>query len=234
MDHRNELGRRWRIYSELTMINLLIVGAGGFGREVLCWAEDLARVRKDIRISGFLDDNPKNFANKPDMPPIVGGFRNHNIQPNEQLICAVGDPKVKIEVFAHWKKRGAKFFTLVHPSAIIGRRVEIGEGCIICPNVVLTTDITLGAVVTININSTVGHDAKIDTGSTLSAHTDVTGYASLAEGVFLGSHAVVAPKVKVGSYAKIGAGSVVFANVNRGATMLGVPARQIAGFEHGK
>jgi sugar O-acyltransferase (sialic acid O-acetyltransferase NeuD family) len=213
------------------MINLVILGAGGFGREVLCWAEDVVRTRTDLRISGFLDDNQKIFQGKPEMPPIIGGFRDYTLKPNDQLVCAVGDPKVKAEIYAHWKMKGATFFTLIHPTVVVGRRVNIGEGCVVCPYVVLTSDVTLGSIVTLNIHCTVGHDAQIGTASTLSAHSDVTGYAYLADGVFLGSHAVITPKIQVGRYSKIGAGSMVVANVKPGATMLGVPARQIAGFE---
>ena len=83
----------------------------------------------------------------------------------------------------------------------------------------------------LNVYATVGHDAKIGDGCTLSGHADVTGFARLGEGVFMGSHATVLPRAVVGDYAVVGAASAVVRTARAYTTVMGVPAKQIAGFE---
>jgi serine acetyltransferase len=91
----------------------------------------------------------------------------------------------------------------------------------------LTANVTLGSFVAVNVYSTIGHDASLADGCTLSGHCDVTGGATLREGVFMGSHAAVLPRIEVGAYARIGAGSIVTRRVAPASTAFGVPARTI-------
>jgi len=208
------------------MVNLVILGAGGFGREMHGWLRHAQAAKPHaFRIKGFLDDNPTILSGIPDIAPIIGNFSTYQLEETDHLVCALGNPLDKLRVCAQWKQRGARFFTFVHPTAVIGERVRLGEGTIVCPGVVLTSDIEIGEFVTLNVGSSVGHDARIGRGSTLSGHADVTGKAELGEGVFLGSHAVVAPGVKIGDGSRVGAGSVAIKNVADRSVVFGVPAK---------
>lgn len=212
------------------MNRLLIVGAGGFGREVLNWAQDVPAVGRDWDVGGFLDAN-LSAVNEYDCGfPVLDDPLAYAPQEDDRFICAIGHTRTKIRVCNHLKKRGAKFITLIHPTAVVGSTCVIGEGCIFCPGSIVTTDVRIGDFVTANLHSTIGHNAVIGNGCTLSCHVDITGFASLGEGVFLGSHASVLPKAVVGDYAVVGAGSVVLKRVKPGATVMGVPAKQVAGF----
>ncbi len=215
---------------ELKMKRLLIIGAGGFGREVLHWALDVRPQNRDWEVSGFLDADPAVLDAYNCRLPILADPLHYSPQEDDCFICAIGHPSTKLKVCRSLKERGAHFITLIHPTAIHGRRCVLGEGCIFCPGSIITVDVTIGDFVTVNAHSTIGHNAVVGQGCTLSGHVDVTGYASLGEGVFLGSHAVVLPGATVGDYAVVGAGSVVLKKVKAGATVMGVPAKQIAGF----
>jgi sugar O-acyltransferase (sialic acid O-acetyltransferase NeuD family) len=204
----------------------LIVGGGGFGREVLAWLDDARRATGGFEISGFLDS--KNVPSIEGLP-IIADPADFEPGPDDLLVCAIGDPRGKLSVVERLSARGGRWLTLVHPTARVGPGCEIGEGSVLCPGVVLTTRVILGSVVVINVYSTVGHDASLGDGCTLSAHCDVTGKATLGRGVFMGSHAVVIPGVYVEEFATIGAGSVATKRVPRGCTVLGVPARRIWG-----
>lgn len=210
----------------------VIVGAGGFGREVYVWLRDwieFSTSPEEHKLSGFLDDSPAALERFPDMPPIISSIDDYEHQDGVFLVCAIADPKNKKIISDKLLAKGAHFFSLVHPTAIVGTRVVIGDGVIICPNAILSTDLKIGDFVTINSASTIGHDASVGSYSTISGHCDVTGGVQLAEGVFMGSHAVVVPKVTVGAYAVIGASSVVIRKVASGSTVFGVPAKRIAG-----
>ncbi|CAK8723204.1 MAG: sugar O-acyltransferase, sialic acid O-acetyltransferase NeuD family [Candidatus Electronema aureum] len=215
---------------ENVMKKLIIIGAGGFGREVLCWALDCQTVQNDWRVYGFLDENLRALQGF-DCPCQLVGYPSSYIPAQDEVfICAIGDPRIKLSICEIFMSRGAQFINLIHPTALIGLNNKIGQGCIFCPRSAITTNVTLGDFVTINAYSGIGHDAVLGKGVTLSAYCDVTGNAVLGEGVFLGSHAVVLPSAKVGDYAIVGAGSVVLKTVKAGVTVMGVPAKQVAGF----
>ncbi len=212
------------------MHRLLIIGAGGFGREILAWAQDVPREQRNWEIGGFLDANPAALSDYECKVPIFADPLSYQPIEGDRFVCAIGDPKTKLRICKTLKERGAEFITLVHPSAVIGNRCTLGEGCIMCPGSVLTADVKIHDFVTLNVKASVGHDAIVGEGSTLSGHVDITGFAQVGIGVFLGSHAVVLPKMKVGDYATVGAGSVVVKKVKPGTTVFGVPARQMSGF----
>ena len=212
------------------MKRLLIIGAGGFGREVLGWALDIQPAQDQWEVAGFLDSNQhalKDFSLK---YPLIGDPLTFSPSPDDLLVCAIGDTRTKLRLCQHLVSRGAEFVSLIHPTVVMGPNCRIGHGCVLCPGVVLTTNVTLGNFVTLNVHATVGHDVVIGDGCTLNAHSDVTGCAKLGEGVFLGSHAVVLPNARVGDYAVVGAGSVVLKKVRPNTSVMGVPAKQISGF----
>ena len=212
------------------MKNLIIVGAGGFGREVSAWAMRIETGQAEWRVQGFLDSNPHALENYRYSLPIIGDPLTYQPTKHDIFVCAIGEPKIKLEICRRLEDAGALFTTLIHPSAVVGRTVTLGRGCIVCPGAVVTADVHLGNHVTVNACASIGHDAVVGDGCTLSGHADVTGFAKLGRGVFLGTHAAILPKAKVGDFATVGAGSVVLRSVKPGATVMGVPAIQVSGF----
>ncbi len=218
------------LHGKMNIKRLLIIGAGGFGRELLRWVLDLPLLERGWEVGGFLDDNLSALDGYDVGFGIEGCLLSYIPQQNDLFLCAIGDPVRKLEICREYKERDAKFIKFIHPTAILGRDCTLGEGCILCPGAIVTSDVHLGNFVTMNVYSVVGHDAIVADGCTLSPHADVNGCASIGEGVFLGSHAVVLPGATIGDYAIVGAGSVVLKKVKAGATVMGVPAKQIAGF----
>lgn len=208
------------------MEEVLIAGAGGFGREILAWCRADPDFGRTWRVVGFLDDATPKVATP---LPVVGSIADYVPQANQSILVALGSPSSKRAVVAALTARGARFRTFIHPTVILGADVEIGTGSILCPHVVLTVNVWVGAFVTINVASSIGHDARIGDYTTLSGHCDVTGFATLGSGVLLGSHAAVTPGRNVGDNAVIGAGAVVFTHVPAGVTVIGNPAKSLKG-----
>ena len=199
---------------------LLIVGAGGFGREVHSWLMHIPPENRNWYFGGFLDDKKRGDH-------IVSTIYDYKSQNDDVLCCGMGDPKTKKKVYLDLLDKNCNFYTLIHPSVIIGDNVQLGKGCILCPNVVITCNVNIGDFTTINVSSSVGHDASIGRWSTISGHCDITGFASLEEGVFLGSGARIIPEVQIGAFSKIGAGSVVTRKVEANKFFFGNPATEI-------
>ena len=208
------------------MRKVLIVGAGGFAREVFCWARDTFTEQDGYRIAGFLVDPEYATDERKLGAPIVGPIAGHRPTPGDGYVMGVGEPKDKLTILQKMDP-APDFLTLVHPTSIVGRNVRIGPGAVISPHCVLTCDIAIGRLVTLNLKVTVGHDATIGDFSTLSSHCDVMGYANIGKAVFLGSRAIVLPKARVEDEATVGAGAVVIRWVKHGTTVFGNPARPI-------
>ena len=209
------------------MKDLYIVGAGGFGREVYGWLHDMAQPY-NWKFGGFLDDNPealKNFNYDKGVIAPASGFR---VKPAQLFVCGTGDIQTKIKLCQPLLDQGAQFLTVVHPSALIGKNVRLGQGVVVCPGVILTCDIEVGAMTMINCQSSAGHDVRIGKWCTVSAHCDLTGQTKIGNGVFLGSGARVIPGKSVGENAVVGAGSVVIRSVTKGRKVFGNPAREFA------
>ncbi len=206
------------------MKKLLIVGAGGFGRELYAWASQHPDHGRAWRLAGFLDDNPealKPFGSFAPVSPLAG----HKPAADQVYLAGLGMPALKEKLVYPLVSAGAEFLTFVHPSVIFGDRVTLGRGVVVCPGAVLSADIDVGEFAMINLNCTIGHDARLGPWTSLSAQCDITGHVRVADRVFLGSRATIIPGKTVGSRSTVGAGAVVVTDVPAAVTVVGIPAR---------
>ena len=207
------------------MKRLWIAGAGGFGRELFHWVKQHPDHGRHWTFFGFLDDNLRALEGLNYPGTTVRALSSFVPQPEDTILLGVGAPRTKKLVAAKLRASGAGFLTFVHPSAVLGGNIRMGEGCVLCPNAVISADVALGDFVMLNFAATAGHDSRLGDFCTLGPHSDVTGGAVLEEGAFLGSGARVIPGCRVGAWSTIGAGSVATIDVPAGQTAFGVPGR---------
>lgn len=209
------------------MKRVVIAGAGGFGRGVYGWLVDSVRHREaqDVREIVFVDDFTSRVASS---AAVLGTVRDYVPLPNDEVICAVGDPVTRRAIVEHLRARRARFHTFVDDRAVIGSRVTIGDGVVVCPGVVVSADVRIGAQVHINFNSSIGHDTVIGDFVTLSPSVNVMGQVEIGALTFLGGSAVILPRLELATGVTVGAGAVVVRDVADGVTVAGNPARPIA------
>jgi sugar O-acyltransferase (sialic acid O-acetyltransferase NeuD family) len=207
--------------------HLVVVGVGGFGREVICWAENAACDGAAPPIRGYLLDDGYPLLSAAYGLAWLGGLDAYVPICGDVCVVAVSDPVAKRQIVSRLQARGATFTSLVHPSAVIAKTAVLGVGCIVCPQSLLSADVTLGDFITVNAMSSIGHDSKIGAFTTLSAHVDITGRVTVGESAFFGSGARVLPGLTVGNEAKVGAGAVVMRSICAGVTVYTNPARKL-------
>lgn len=208
------------------MKNLIIVGASGFGREIAQWVEDINKIEPEWNIKGYIDDNLDALDGIKDDYKIIGRIHDWIPAQDEYFVCAVAFPKVKYELVNMLLEKGAKFATIIHPTASINKHVPIGEGTVITPRSSITSNAKIGRFTSI-LGSGVGHDATIGDFSTLSGRCSINGHVQVGEMVYIACGVSIAPSKKIGDGATVGIGSVVISNVKPGVTVFGNPAKKI-------
>jgi sugar O-acyltransferase (sialic acid O-acetyltransferase NeuD family) len=207
---------------------IVLIGAGGSGREVLEILKDQNKVKETWDILGFIDDNRELEGKLINSYPVLGGLdwlKGRN--PKPVCICTVNDCEARKEIVRRLGYIGVDFVNVIHPTACIGDSVNLGNDIIIYAGSLLTANIEIGDHVHINFGCGIGHDVVIGRYSTVSGLVNVNGYARLGEGVFLGSGAVVIPRVTVGDWSTIGAGAAVIDDIPERVVAVGVPARPV-------
>ena len=206
------------------MKNLVIVGAGGFGREICSVAKTAVGYGTAFTVKGFLDLKPDALAGTTGYPPVLGAPETYGIEPDDVFFVALGDLGLRRKNVELIAARGGRFLTLVHPSVSIGMNVRIGEGCYIAHNAVLTADAEIGNNVCIFHGTVIGHDCRVGDCSHVSSLVFLGGGVRIGTGVTVHPGVRVAPFKRIGDGATLGIGSVVIANVRPGATVFGNPA----------
>lgn len=209
------------------MKHLLILGAGGFGREIYWLATESIGFDEEFDVKGFLDPDIHRLDNFKGYPPIVGFEATYAIQPDDVFICAFGDITLKEKCCKIIKERGGKFISLIHKEAYISKNVIIGEGCIISRGVAISCDIQIGNFVSIQGFAVIGHDAIISDYVSLGTRTFLGGATKIGYASILHTNSIILPMVSVGRNCVVGAGAVVIKKVKDGDTVYGNPAKKL-------
>lgn len=208
------------------MKELIIVGASGFGREVLQWVKDYNSVKPTWHIIGFLDDNLNALDGYICDYKILGTIKDWDVKETHEFAIAIANPQPKQFVVNFLKAKGANFATVIHPTAIISDFCSIGEGVVITPRAKVSPNVVIGNYVTL-LGSGIGHDVVIGDFTTITGNCSINGNVTLGQKVFVGSNACIAPSKRIGNDVFIGMGSMVISNIKDGNKVIGNPAKKI-------
>ena len=209
------------------MKRLVIVGAGGFGREMFAAARESTQFGTLFGSFAFLDANPAALDAFAGYPAIIGSPADYVPAPDDVFVTALGDVGSRMKCVRSLEERGAAFAAVVHRTATLGPNVAIGAGSFVAPNATLTADVKVGRHVDIFHNSSVGHDSVIGDFAHVYAQCSVGGSVTIGGGARIYPGSVVTPRRRIGENAVVGAGSVVFLDVPPGVTVHGNPASPV-------
>lgn len=215
------------------MKNLIIIGAGGFGREVAWLVERINKQEATWNILGFLDDDENIQNTRINGYHVIGTIQRVTDYKDAYYVCAIGSSRVREKVVRKAKEMNPdiKFGTVIDPSVVMSDFVTIGEGTIICAHTIITVNISIGNHVIINLDCTIGHDAVIKDFVTMYPSANISGISTIGYCTELGTGMQIIPTKSIGDYTIIGAGAVVIKDIPSKCTAVGSPAKAIKYFE---
>jgi len=213
------------------MKDIVIIGAGGFGREVKWLIERINQNTKIWNLIGFIDDGLDINTNINGTPVIGNVDYLIDYHENIAVVCAIGSSNTRKKVIEQLKaNKNIEFPNLIDPSVIMSNTVNLGNGIIICVGNILTVNIELGDFVIINLDCTIGHDAKLKSYVTLYPSVNVSGNVSIGELTEVGTGTQIIQGKNILNGTIIGAGAVVTKDIPSKCTAVGSPAKPIKFF----
>ncbi len=216
------------------MDKVIIVGAGRHGRENYSYLLDLQKDGAEIEMVGFIDElKPKGkfedtriLGNINDLECYVENHKNDIFR----YIVAIGDINLRQRVankIDYLQLSNISSFTIIHPTASIGRDVHIGSGTCVAPKAIITTHVKIGLHCIINSNVSISHDCVIGDYVNLNPSVTLCGDVCMGNECFIGAGATIIDKVIIGNKVTVGSGAVVVKHVQDNTTVVGVPAKEI-------
>lgn len=211
------------------MRDIIIYGAGGFGKETALMIKQINERSPEWNIVGFCDDGVRSGTTINGVRVLGGMDALTGRTADISMVIAVADPGARKAIRDKVQNSVMGFPSLIHPSALAGddARNKIGEGCIMCAGSILTTDILLNSFVIVNLSCTIGHDVSVGSYSSIMPCCSVSGAVRVGTGVLLGTGAKILPGLSIGDESRVGAGAVVTRDVAPGTTVVGIPARVV-------
>lgn len=205
------------------MIDIYIIGAGGFAREVYFLIKQLEK----YKVKAFVDINVGKYLNIDDKKiPIISEDNLEEIKASKNNCIAMGIGNPKLIKKTTTRFRDFYYPNLIHPSVIFNdNKILMGKGNVITSGVIFTTNIQMGDFNIFNLSSTVGHDVVIGNCNVINPLVNISGCVTIGDMNLLGVSSTILQNKEIGTNSIIGASSLVVKNVSNDVTVFGVPAK---------
>ena len=205
------------------MKDLIIIGGGGFAKEVIWLANDCNR-----KVKGVLDDSVQTHNKLVQGATVLGNVSSWVDYKDCEFIIAIGSPRVKQKVVEKMLTFGIPYFaTLIHPSVRFSNTVSIDEGSIVCAGSIITADVSIGKHNILNLNVTVGHECEFADYVTIAPMVAVSGNVKLQTLVEVGTGAVIRQGLELAEGSMLGMGGILTKNIPERMIYAGNPAKKL-------
>ncbi len=196
---------------------MILFGASGHAKVIIDILE-----KQGVKVDFLVDANPtikslQSYQVKPDADFEIDSITS-------EIIISIGSNHIRKKVANEIR---ADFGWAIHPLAILGDDVSIGQGSVVMAGAIVNSSTSIGNHAIINTASSIDHDCVLGDYVHVSPNATLCGTISVGEGTHIGAGATIIPNLSIGKWATIGAGSVVINNVPDGAVVVGNPGRII-------
>ena len=212
---------------------IIVIGAGGFGRETLdvVAAINVANGDPLWDVIGVIDDAPAEIQverlRDRGIRLLGGTDDNRGLLDGTCYVVGVGSPATRARIAEKVEAWGARPAVLAHPAAVVGTRVRISPGAVVCGGAQISTNVGLGRHAHINPGAIIGHDTVLEDFVSVNPGAIVSGEVSVGPRTLIGAGSTVLQGLSVGEDATVGAGACVTKDVAPGSVVVGVPARAV-------
>lgn len=198
------------------MKQLIFVGAGGLGKEILSYVEDEIQslTLNDAKIKGFLDDSKQNFSASQIPYPYLGTVSDYAIGKDDYFLICIGQISFRNQVIQYLKNHKAQFFSYIHHTAIISKQAKIGHGVLIAPYSLVNASAIVEDFCLLNMFNSIGHDSHLGAGSVLSPYCTLNGNVKTGQNLFMGTRSSVLRGLSIGDNVTVSAHTCVRKNIN--------------------
>lgn len=199
--------------------NIIIVGSGGFAKEIYSYLRhDIVRRKNSekIRIKGFLDICEESFLAAKIPETYLGHEDTFTPEENDYFLVAIGEVDTRGKIIKKFETNKYKFYTYIHSSAFISETSIIDEGVIICPNCMVNANAHINKHCILNIYSSIAHDCELGSYSILSPYCTLNGNVKAGDNLFMGTNSAVLLGRKIGSNCTVSAGCIVTKDMEDG------------------
>jgi sugar O-acyltransferase (sialic acid O-acetyltransferase NeuD family) len=206
------------------MYDVVIVGAGGFARELKLLLPDCLS-ESEYRFKGFLGKDQGVGPDETVRQLTLGDPEEYRPQPNDRFVLAIGSMDHRRRVVESIVERGGRFVTMIHPLAFVASTAQLGEGVVIYPYAVVSNEAELQDYAKLNYYASVGHNSRVGKYCLLAPYATVNGFSVLEDEVFMSTHTTVAPVLHVGQRTKLSANSALMVDASPDSFVFGVPGK---------
>lgn len=192
---------------------VIIIGASGHGKVIA----DIVHKSGD-KVCGYLDDDLSK-------PGVIGKASKCKQYKDKYFIIAIGNNSIRKRIAE--QNADLKYYTAIHPAAVIAENVTIGAGTAVMANAVINPSAVIGKHCIINTGAIIEHDNVIADYAHVSPKAVLCGTVEIGESTHIGAGAVVKNNIKIGSNITIGAGAAVVKNIEKEGIYAGVPAKEL-------
>jgi sugar O-acyltransferase (sialic acid O-acetyltransferase NeuD family) len=199
------------------MIKIILVGSGGLAADLtLLFENKPSDNNNNLSIVGYIDYDyniEKYWKRYHFDKPVLGDIDSCEIKEDEYFIIAIADVDFRKKMIDKLKQRGAKLINLIHPTSMVAKDLDMGEGNIIGPYCMIGHNTKMGNHNLLLAHSTIGHDCVIGDNNIFTASL-ITGHVKLQNDNYFGARSTVIPKLTLGNRNTIQAGMVLDKNIN--------------------
>ena len=206
------------------MKDLLIIGAGNVGGFL---ALNQEMFQEPYRVIGFLDDDPTKIGKDFWSIPVLGSLSDIDEYDNIAIAIGISKPLIKKKVLDRIGSN-CDFPSFISKNAWISKKVRIGKGTIIYPNVSINHETQIDDFAVINMNCAIGHDSRIGKCASLAPGVNLGGFTKIGSYADIGIGACTVQQIEVGEGAIIGGQTMLVSNADPYSTYVGVPEKKIS------
>lgn len=209
------------------MKDLIIYGAGGFGREIASLIKAINQNLPTWNLMGFVDDGVKTGISNHYGKVLGSGELLNEYDKPLDVIIAIAMPLHRIAIVKRITNPLISWPNLIAPDVkfLDSETFKIGRGNILFYSCRISCDVTIGDFNLLNSLVSLGHDTKIGSYNVLMPNVRISGESVLGDQNFFGVNSLMLQGLKVGCNTRIGAASVLLRNTKDNFLYFGNPAK---------